>query len=103
MTDSSKLYVIVKTVLNAGMKAAQAIHAYKAFSVSHPEVDADWFTVSNNIVVLEYGDLEDLANRLERHGLALARFHEPDRGGELTAICVEPQARKQVARLSLAS
>ncbi len=100
MTDSSKLYVIVKTVLNAGMKAAQAIHAYKAFSVSHPEVDADWFTVSNNIVVLEYGDL---ANRLERHGLALARFHEPDRGGELTAICVEPQARKQVARLSLAS
>lgn len=102
MTPTSKLYVIVKAALDSGLKAAQAIHAYKAFSVEHPEIDKSWFEVSSNIVVLEYDALEDLADRLERHGLALARFHEPDRGGDLTAICVEPQAQRKVSNIPLA-
>lgn len=103
MTSNSKLYVILRAGLDAGLKIAQAVHAYKAFAVAYPEVDQDWFAISNNIVILEYDDLNGLTERLERHGLALARFHEPDRNDELTAICVEPRARRRVSDLKLAA
>lgn len=102
MNNASKLYVIVKNTLSAGLKAAQAVHAARAFAAVYPDLEKSWFEVSNNVVVLEHDNLDDLANRLDAHGLALARFHEPDRDNELTAICVEPEARKSVSRLALA-
>jgi len=102
MAPDSKLYIILRATLSAGLKTAQTAHAAFAFQKEHPELQADWFESSNNICVLEYDDLDDLAERLENHGLALARFREPDQDNALTAICVEPRARKQVARLPLA-
>ena len=102
MTPASKLYIIVLASLSAGLKAAQACHAMRAFVGEYPTLEKEWYEVSNNIVVLEYPDLEDLAERLEGHGMALARFHEPDRDGALTSICVTPVARKLLARVPLA-
>lgn len=101
MTSSSKLYVIVRSTLSAGLKAAQACHAMHAFIRNHPEETARW-EHDNNIVVLEYPDLPELAARLDRHGFALARFHEPDMDDALTAICVSPSAQKMLARVPLA-
>lgn len=103
MTSASKLYVIVKNTLSAGLKAAQACHALKAFGIAYPDIDREWYEASNNIVVLEHDDLPTLADRLTNHGFALARFHEPDQNGALTAFCVEPEARRKVSALSLAS
>jgi len=102
MTTTSKLYIIVLSTLSAGMKAAQACHALRAFGASYPDIDRDWYETSNNIVVLEYPEIGDLADRLDRHGLALARFHEPDMDGALTSFCVGPDARKAVSRIPLA-
>lgn len=102
MTPTSKLYVVVRTTLSAGLKAAQACHAARAFASFYPDLEKSWFEVSNNLVVLEHDNLDDLADRLERHGLALSRFHEPDLDGQLTSFCVEPEARRHVARMSLA-
>jgi hypothetical protein len=92
----------VRRDLGPGMKAAQACHALRAFVEAYPEIDRAWYAVSNNIVILEHEDLDGLADRLDGHGLALARFHEPDRGGDLTAFCVEPAARSAVRKVSLA-
>lgn len=103
MLADAKLYVILRATLDSGLKMAQAIHAFKAFGLDHPRIEKEWFDASNNIAVLEYEDLDDLAGRLERHGMALARFYEPDRAGELTAICVEPAAKRLVRHVPLAA
>lgn len=98
----SKLYVVVKATLSAGMKAAQAIHAFKAFGTAFPDVESDWFENSNNIVVLEHFDIDGVAHDLESLGLKLSKFHEPDLDGELTAFCVEPRAWRYLSNVRLA-
>jgi len=97
-----RMYVVVLRKLSAGLKAAQACHAMTAFTFAYPRQTQDWFENSNNLVVLQCDDLPQIADELERQGLAVARFHEPDRDGELTAICTEPGARKVLGRVALA-
>ena len=102
MTPTSKLYIVVLDTLSAGLKAAQACHALRAFGASYPDIDLDWYNTSNNLVILEHDDPTGLAERLGGHGMALARFYEPDMDHTLTAFCVAPEARKMLSRLSLA-
>jgi len=97
-----KLYIIVQKALSTGLKCAQACHAMHAFTQAYPDITREWET-SNNVVVLEHEDMPGLAATLEEMGFALARFHEPDRADELTAICVEPSARPRLAKLPLAA
>lgn len=99
-TKYDKLYVIVRAGLG-GVKTAQAVHAFRAFVAEYPAIEQHWYETSNNIVVLDEADLDGLADRLDGHGLAVSRFHEPDLDGQLTAICVEPRARHEVRRLKL--
>jgi hypothetical protein len=98
-----KLYIIVLASLRAGLKAAQACHALRAFVAEHPELDAAWYATSNNLVVLQCDELPPLADALEAQGFAVSRFHEPDLGDALTAVAVEPKARRRLARLPLAA
>ena len=102
MTSASKLYIIVLDTLSAGLKAAQACHALRAFGASYPDIDREWYEVSNNIVILEHDDLTGLAERLGGHGFAVSRFYEPDMDHTLTAFCAAPEAKKMLSRLSLA-
>ena len=96
-----KLYIIVSRALSTGLKCAQACHAMHAFTLAYPDITREW-EESNNVVVLEHDDLPSLAGTLEAMGLSLARFHEPDMDDALTAICVEPSARRHVSTLRLA-
>jgi hypothetical protein len=97
-----KLYIIVRSSLAAGLYAAQAVHAFWSFVQAYPKKTEAW-AVDNNVIILQHDDLPNLADLLERAGLSLARFHEPDLNDELTAICVEPAARKHVSDLALAA
>lgn len=83
------------------MKCAQAIHAQRQFAHEFSTIERYWFEESNNIVVLESSDLDAEADALEEEGYRLSRFHEPDVGDLLTAICVEPRASKRLSRLRL--
>lgn len=100
-----KLYIIVAAALATGLKMAQACHGMRQFIEEHPDIDRQWFAESNNIVVLQVDDVPSLADLLEGNGVRLSRFHEPDLGGQLTAICVEPTqaAKAHLQRVSLAS
>lgn len=97
-----KLYIIVLKSLSVGLKCAQACHAMHAFTRQFPEATAAW-EPENNVVVLEHAELSGLADVLDGLGLCVARFHEPDMGDALTAICVEPAAKRMVRGLSLAA
>ena len=98
-----KLYIVLERALDAGLKMAQAVHAALLFKEEYPEIQSHWYTESNNIVVLEEDDLPGLAADLEAAGYNLSRFTEPDLDSQLTAICVEPLAKKELRGLDLAA
>jgi hypothetical protein len=98
-----KLYIVLEKALASGLKIAQACHALRAFTGEYPHLDQYWFHESNNIVVLQQDDIPSLADKLEEKGYRLSRFFEPDLDNELTAICVEPAAWKQLSNLPLAT
>ena len=97
-----KLFVVLAAHLQSGPRTAQAVHAARAFAATYPTLEQFWFEESNNIVVLQHPDLPSLAEKLEGKGLRLAKFHEPDLGGELTAFCAEPAAWRALSSLPLA-
>lgn len=98
-----KLYIVVLSALGHGLKAAQACHAVCAFGAAYPHIYEFWYHESNNIVVLQEDDVPSLADRLEKEGLRVARFHEPDLDGALTAICIEPNGQRFLSSLPLAA
>lgn len=64
----------------------------------------DWHAASNVLVVLSAPDelaLGWLCGDAAAAGYRLARVHEPDLGGALTAAAFEPAARRLVAHLPL--
>lgn len=99
-TESDRLYVIGRADLAPGLRAAQLGHACIAWTVAHgppPE----------NLVLLEVADLGALLDlqgelgHLDPEGHV--RFHEPDLGGELTALATaHPEARRALSSLPLA-
>lgn len=97
-----KLYVVVRAALSAGLKCAQAIHAFRQFVGEYPVLEQYWHAEHNNIVVLQHEDPETLAGGLRSMGLRLSEFREPDLGDELTAICVEPAGGRYLSSLPLA-
>jgi len=97
-----KLYIVVDRALNAGMKAAQACHAMAAWHLAHPEWTRRWMESSNTLVVLQHPELPTLDALLAERGLTRIRVEEPDLDGQLTALCVEPGARRELAGLELA-
>lgn len=87
-----KLYVIVRQDLSPGYQIPQAIHAKDEFTHKYPEVEQEWFTSSNTIVVLGVADEDELfqvVGRVQREKLKFALFFEPDIQ-EYTSVAVEP-------------
>ena len=68
-------------------------HAALDFAIAFPALTADWHASSNTVVVLAVRDelaLSWLGQDAETAGLLIVKVHEPDLGGALTAIAVEP-------------
>jgi len=105
MRMGDKLYLIVRSDLPLGAQAVQAAHAMRGFVAEHPEVEREWFEQSNYLALLESPDepsLTRLAEDATRRGFRVSLFREPDRDNEVTAIALEPAAKRLVQRLPLA-
>jgi hypothetical protein len=99
-----KLFVVVDATLSSGLKTAQAVHAAIKFWNEFPTIARPWYTESNNVVVLEDDDLGSLVQNIwHKEDCAISFFQEPDLDDNLTAICVEPKAWRQLSNLRLAS
>ena len=99
-----RLYVVVRADLPPGAQAVKAAHAMREFAADHPEVEAEWHRTSNTVAMLSVADeeaLTDLLNSLS-DALYFTPFREPDLGGSLTAICVEPKGGRKLRHLPLA-
>ena len=103
--ENEKLYVVVRSDLEPGARAAQLCHAAIAFVFRHGARAAEWFWDSNNIVLLECRDeaeLLDLTARARSAGIDYALFQEPDFGMSHTAAAFGAGARRMLSRLPLA-
>ena len=96
-----RCYVITRADLPVPQQAVQAAHAAQTFAGRHP---GDY--AQTTLVVLTVPDepaLRALRARFEATPARLTAFHEPDRGGELTAFCAAgASARRLCARLPMA-
>jgi len=100
-----RLYLITRRDLEPCDQAVQTCHAALEYAALHPGPSAAWRAASNTLAWLVVDDeqaLLDLARQADRRGLRHALFHEPDRANELTAMALEPSARKLVRGLDLA-
>jgi hypothetical protein len=100
-----RLIVVTRSDLTAGQQAVQGMHSIVAFIVRHPIKALLWFLRSNTlafVTVPTEDALGVLLGNAREQRVAAAGFHEPDRGGELTAICLAPQGAGLTKRLPLA-
>lgn len=100
-----KLYIVTRSDLPAGARAAQLCHAMRQWSEDQPSADREWFEKSNTLVLLETPDesaLEALLGHAAKKGVPHAMFREPDLQDELTAIAIGWTGRRLVSRLPLA-
>lgn len=85
-----RLYIVVRNDLPEGLRAAQACHAAREFTLEHPGAD-----VGENLIVLETSATELALVLSKAAGTCfITTFHEPDLGGELTAAAFDGRARK---------
>ncbi len=76
-----------------GTQCCQVAHAALDFAIAFPVLTADWHASANTLVVLAVRDelaLSWMGQDAEAASLAVVKVHEPDLGGALTAIAVEP-------------
>lgn len=75
------------------------------FAIAHPDVLREWHGISNTLVLLSVPDELSLF-QLHADALTARRrvvaFYEPDIDDSLTALALEPAARRLVASLRLA-
>lgn len=101
-----RLRIIVRTDLEPGPQAAQAVHAALAWQAEHPELASAWGKSSNTVAILAAprAVLEELRGAAGKLGIPSSAFHEPDMGNELTALALGPgpKARRLCRRLPMA-
>lgn len=79
--------------IHPGAQASQLTHAAIQFEKEHSNIQNDWYTKSNHIVLLSTENeqtLKDLLFKANVRNIKASAFYEPDLNNELTAIAFEP-------------
>lgn len=88
-----KLTVIVRTDLGSGPRVAQAVHGARLFAAEHAQIEHEWYTGSNTIVILGAKDdahLLSLAEKADYWDVAWSMFREPDLQNQATCLVLAP-------------
>lgn len=91
-----KLFLVTRRDISPGYQAVQSCHALRQFTADHPEIDKEWFSKSNYLALLSVQDETELMRLLVAAsdlGLKWSAFREPDVGGAITAIAIEPHPK----------
>lgn len=88
-----KLFLVTRRDISPGYQAVQSCHAMRQFTADHALTDAEWHASSNYLALLSVDnevELMRLITRAHDAGLKWSAFREPDVGGAITAIAIEP-------------
>lgn len=88
-----KLYVVTRRDLVPGYQGVQSQHAAVQFVFDHAERATEWHKGSDFMAWLSVADEVELMRLLvaaKDQGIKWSAFREPDVGGAITAIALEP-------------
>lgn len=88
-----KLYVVTRRDIPPGYQGVQSQHAAVQFVFDHAERGVDWFRCSNFLAWLSVADEVELMRLIivaKDNHVRWSAFREPDVGGQITAIALEP-------------
>lgn len=91
-----KLYLVTRRDIAPGYQAVQSCHAMRQFTADHPDRDGEWFKSSNYLALVSVADEVELMRLIaaaKDHDLCWSAFREPDIGGQITAIAIEPHPK----------
>jgi peptidyl-tRNA hydrolase len=91
-----KLYVVTRQDITQGYQGVQSQHAAIQFVFEHPERGTEWFKNSNYLAWLSVDNEVELMRLIAEasdRGLRWSAFREPDVGGQITAIAIEPHPK----------
>jgi hypothetical protein len=91
-----KLFVVTRRDISPGYQGVQSQHALRQFTHDHPARDAEWFTTSNFLAWCSVEDEQELMRLIVAAGdlgLKWSAWREPDVGGAITAIAIEPHPK----------
>jgi peptidyl-tRNA hydrolase len=91
-----KLFLVTRRDIAPGYQAVQSCHAIRQFTAEHPDRDTEWFKSSNYLALLSVANEVELMRLLvaaSDAGLRCSAFREPDVGGAITAIAIEPHPK----------
>jgi len=74
------------------------MHALRQFTAEHPEVDRQWFEISNYLGLLSVANEQELHQLIEKArdlDIKLSVFREPDIDNQITAIALAPGVRSK--------
>jgi peptidyl-tRNA hydrolase len=94
--NGDKLYVVTRRDIAPGYQGVQSQHAAIQFVFDHADRGAEWFKNSNYLAWLSVEDeieLMRLITSAQDAGLRWSAFREPDVGGQITAIAIEPHPK----------
>jgi len=90
--------------MSLGAQSVQSSHSSIQFQHVFPEISKKWFYESNYLVHLSIENLCELLKliqKLEQSNIKFTAFIEPDMGGEITSICIEPSEKTRKITSSL--
>jgi len=91
-----KLCVVTRRDLQPGYQGVQSQHAAVQFVFDHPAIAAEWHKHSDFMAWLSVADEVELMRLLvaaKDQGIRATPWREPDVGGAITAIALEPGAK----------
>ena len=94
--QGDKLYLVTRRDMVPGYQAVQSCHALRQFTAAHSGRDLEWFNNSNFLALLSVPDeveLMRLITQAKDHGIKWSAFREPDVGGCITAIALDPHPK----------
>ncbi len=107
MQSGDKLYLVTRKDIAPGYQAVQACHAMRQFTEDHPEIDQQWFKVSNYLCLLSVKNEEELYSlvcKAKSLDIKVSVFREPDIENQITAIALAPgeKSKELCGKLKLA-
>jgi hypothetical protein len=88
-----KLFLVTRRDIAPGYQAVQSCHSMRQFTADHPDIDKEWFVASNYLALLSVEneiELMRLIIQAQDAGIRWSAFREPDVGGQITSIALEP-------------
>lgn len=89
--EPPKMVIVTRDDMSPGYQLVQTAHGIANFAAEHPEAFLAWQRGTNTLVCVSTADedsLEKLYEKLQKYGVPMTAFREPDVNNQMTSFCI---------------